>query len=143
MPISSVFFNYSLTICSRTFSLCPILVHKYIDDAADGAITIVYGDCDNGDEDGRSGVRRAAKAGGYCATKVTPPIASFAMGGAQETKKVSVVHHFQLQIVLKTRYCRIDPVMKLKFRNCDGGVAEGKGIIVSASTVPVTYLVIM
>ena len=114
-----------------------------IDDAAGGVITIVYDGCDDDNENGHGGVRRAAKAGGYCAAKVTPPIASFAMGGAREPKKVSVAHHFQQQIVLETRYCRIDPALKLKFRNCDGGGAEGKGIIVSASTVPVTYLVIM
>ena len=68
-----------------TFSLGPILV----DHAGGGAVTIVHSDCDGGDEDGRGGVRRAAKSGAYCAAEATSPIASFAMGGAREPKKAS------------------------------------------------------
>ena len=69
----------------RTFSLGPILV----DHAGGGAVTIVHSDCDGGDEDGRGGVRRAAKSGGYCAAKATLPIASFARGRARKPEKAS------------------------------------------------------
>ena len=75
-------------------------------------ITIVYSNCDAGNEDGRGGVRCAAKAGGYCAAKVRPPIASFAMGGAREPKNVSVAHNFQYQIVLENLLLSYRPCIK-------------------------------
>ena len=70
---------------NRTFSLDPIPV----DHAAGGAIAIVHGNCDGGNEDGRGGMRRAANSGGYCAAKATSPITSFVMRGAREPKKAS------------------------------------------------------
>ena len=42
-------------------------------------IAIVQGDPDGGDEDGRDGVRSAAKSGGYCAAKTTPLIRTLAL----------------------------------------------------------------
>ena len=74
MPISSRILQL-LPYYNRTFSLGPILV----DHAGGGAIVTVHSDCDGGDEEGRGGVRCAAKSGGYCAAKATPSIAPFAM----------------------------------------------------------------
>ena len=39
------------------------------------AIDIAHGNPNGGDEDGRDGVCRAAKLGGYCVVKLPPPIA--------------------------------------------------------------------
>ena len=42
-------------------------------------IAIAHGNDDGGDKDGRDSVRRAAKSGGYCAAKTTPPNETFAL----------------------------------------------------------------
>ena len=67
-------FNLMAVSCV-TFSLGPIL----IDYAVGGAIAIAHGDRDGGDEDGRDGVRRAAKSGGYCVAKTTHPAQTLAL----------------------------------------------------------------
>ena len=64
-----------MAVSCRTFSLGHIL----IDCVSGTAIAIARGDRDGGNEDDRDGMRRAAKSGGYCAAKSTPPIKTFAM----------------------------------------------------------------
>ena len=67
-------FNLMAVSC-RTVSLGHVL----IDYAFGAAILIAHGDPDGGDEDGRDGVRSAAKSGGYCAAKTTPLIKTLAL----------------------------------------------------------------
>ena len=59
-----------MVVSYRIFSL---LDHILIDYVLGAAIPIVHSDRDCGDEDGHGGLCRAAKSGGYCAAKTTPP----------------------------------------------------------------------
>ena len=70
---AKIMFNLMAVSC-RTCSLGHILTN-YVFGAT---IIIAHGDDDGSGEDGRNGVRRAAKSSGYCATKTTHPNKTFA-----------------------------------------------------------------
>ena len=64
-----------MALSNRSFSL----VHPLVDYAFGAAIRIVYGDRNDGDEDGRDGARSAVKSGGCCAARTTPSNKTFAL----------------------------------------------------------------
>ena len=65
----------AVALSYQTFSLAYILVGY----AFGSAICIAYGDCNDGDEDGRNGARSAVRSGGCCIAKKTPPYKTCAL----------------------------------------------------------------
>ena len=64
---------------NRDVEIAASIGHILINCVFGAAINIAHGDPDGVDKDGRDNVRHATKLGGYCATKATPPIKTFAL----------------------------------------------------------------
>ena len=78
-----------IAVSCQTFSLSRILIY-YVFCAA---IPIAHGNPDGGDEDGRDGVRSAAKSGSYL--KTTPLIKTLALRVLQHPLRLAVAVRFK------------------------------------------------